>query len=145
MKDFPLVELKASSRIIQTDKPVTVACNFFQAYNSSKLVFKVNNQQQEKRKGKHNRDWVLMSYNEQVSRDNVLYFVLYQTPTSVLYQKRKKYLKHHLLNLICEFEVFGLHRRLCHLYLVSFNNTININVNSKNLTCYHIFKQLRQM
>lgn len=50
MKDFPLVELKASSLIIQTDKPVTVACNFFQAYNSSKLVFKVNNQQQEKRK-----------------------------------------------------------------------------------------------
>ncbi|CAE1158578.1 unnamed protein product [Acanthosepion pharaonis] len=50
MKDFPLVELNASSRIIQTDKPVTVACNLFQAYNSSKLVFKVNNQQQEKRK-----------------------------------------------------------------------------------------------
>lgn len=77
MKDFPLVELNASSRIIQTDKPVTVACNLFQAYNSSKLVFKVNNQQQEKRKGKFNRDSVLMNYNKYVSKNNVLYFRLY--------------------------------------------------------------------
>lgn len=39
---------------------------------------------------------------------------------------------------MCEFEVFGLRRRLWHLYLASFNNTININVNNKNLTGYHM-------